>query len=135
MIFGKISRFFLAKQNHILNWIIISIHFKVHKRQTTVIKVLWVIHLLKIVTSISENSEVHKNATLQQNGPSRHSSAWLWPWKWYEHEAEYVHFQNQERAVEKMFSFLQKLHFVESLLFCVCLLGKMMMLWKNYAEK
>ena len=44
-------------------------------------------------------------------------------------------FQNQEGAVEKMFSFLQKLHFVESLLFCVCFLGKMMMLSKNYAEK
>ena len=48
--------------------------------------------------SISENSEVHKSATPQQNGPSSHSSAWLWAWKWYEHEAEHVHFSKPRRG-------------------------------------
>ena len=98
MIFGKILRFFLAKQNHFLSWIIISIHFKVHKRETTVTKIFWGIRLLKIVASIIENSEVHKSATLQQNGPSSHSSAWLWPWKWYEHAAECVHFSKPRNS-------------------------------------
>ena len=125
MIFGKISRFFLAKQNHILNWIIISIHFKVHERQTTITKVLWGIRLLKIVTSISENSEVHKSATLQQNGPSRHSSAWLWPWKWYEHEAEYVHFSKPRRSRRENVFISSKAAFCWKLAF-LCLFA-----WKN----
>ena len=125
MIFGKILRFFLAKQNHILNWIIISIHFKVHERQTTVTKVLWGIRLLKIVTSISENSEVHKSATLQQNGPSGHSSAWLWSWKWYQHEAEYVHFSKPRRGRRENVFISSKAAFCWKLAF-LCLFA-----WKN----
>ena len=81
--------------------------------------------IIYIGNTISENSEVHKSATLQQNGPSGHSSAWLWPWKWYEHEAEYVHFSKPRRSRRENVFISSKAAFCWKLAF-LCLFA-----WKN----